>query len=164
MAQFGRYQGNEDLDEIARAGLRQSAPKANNDLLMMDEDEDVGAQTFRERVYVFFSLEEDQFLKENPNIFFYAAIYQLVNVLVIITSVILMIVDSAPKFYGRTISNEVGITVVEAITILFFLFDYVIRLVTAPRTIRFILNPLNIIDVLVIVPYFIQLGLELGLG
>ena len=75
-----------------------------------------------------------------------------------------MIIDSAPEYYGRNLTQYLALTILEAITIAFFLFDYVIRLVTAPRTIRFIIDPLNIIDALVIIPYFIQLGLEIGLG
>jgi hypothetical protein len=117
--------------------------------LVFDQEEEIGAQTFRERVYVFFSLEDDAFLRENPNIFFYAAIYQLVNVCVIITSIVLMIVDSAPTFYGRSLTDNLAITIIEGLTIAFFLFDYVVRLLTCPKLWKFVFNPLNIIDLLV---------------
>ena len=126
--------------------------------------EEPEALTLRERVFVFFSFERDTIFRENPNVFLGAALYQLLHVLVITLSIAVLLVDSAPKFYALDYGEKIPINVVEAVVIAFFIFDYVIRLCSAPHRLRFVVYPLNIIDLLVILPYFITLGVELGLG
>jgi hypothetical protein len=123
-----------------------------------------GDLSLRQRVFVLFSFEECQFFRENRNIFLYAALYQLINVLVICIAVMLMIIDSAPEFRGLLYSQKLGISITETITIVFFVFDYTVRIVSCPKLLRFIIHPLNIVDLLVILPFFIQIGVEQGLG
>lgn len=57
-----------------------------------------------------------------------------------------------------------GLFIVDTITVAFFVFDYAVRLLTAPSKIRFVVNIFNIFDLCVIVPYFVQYGIEIGSG
>ncbi len=138
------------------------AANQNAGPIATDADQEVGASTFRERVFVFFSLEDNQLFRENPNLFLSAALYQLLNILMITLAILVLIIDSAPVFWGKQPEEKLGLVIVEGITILFFIFDYLVRLCSAPNIPRFVINPLNVLDVLVIIPYFVTLGVELG--
>lgn len=122
------------------------------------------AQTPRAKAFVFFSFLEDEWFRENPRVFLYASLYQLLNVCVILLAICNMVVRSSPVFLFLSFTQSLGLSVVEACTIGFFVFDYLIRLVTAPRPLAFALRLLNILDVVVIIPYFVTLGIELGVG
>ena len=75
-----------------------------------------------------------------------------------------MIVDSSPQYQDLLLTQKLGLFITETITIAFFVFDYVARLASCPRLFSFLVHPLNIVDVLVIIPYFIQVGVEQGVG
>lgn len=114
----------------------------------------------REKIFVFFSFEEDMFLAENPNVYVLAFTYQIINVVMILITIFTLLVSSAPQYWGLSIYEATGLFVVETITIVFFCFDYFVRFFSAPVLWRFVVSPLNIADALVIVPYFVQVGLE----
>jgi voltage-gated potassium channel len=156
---FHVYDGTEDVEALAKQAI---AANQNGGPIETDADAEVGATTFRERVFVFFSLEDNQLFRENPNLFLTAALYQLLNILMITLAILVLIIDSAPTYWDRAASDKLGLVIVEAVTIAFFIFDYVVRLVSAPNVLRFVINPLNILDAVVIIPYFITLGVELG--
>lgn len=57
-------------------------------------------------------------------------------------------------------NQSLGIFIVDTITISFFLFDYVIRFATSDNKFRFAITVFNIFDLAVIIPYFVEYGLE----
>ena len=52
------------------------------------------------------------------------------------------------------------INVVDVITISFFTLEYFIRLACAPRKLKFVRGPMNMIDLFAIIPFFLSLLLE----
>ena len=53
-----------------------------------------------------------------------------------------------------------GIDVIENIVVTFFLVEYLIRLVTCPRKIKFFFNIMNLIDFLALIPFFLSILLD----
>jgi hypothetical protein len=104
------------------------------------------------------------YFQENPHLLLYAGLYQGANVCAILTSIIVMIIESSPDNWGRPIEQQLATTILDAVIMVFFMFDYLIRFFSSPNLLHFVLSPFNIIDLLVIIPYLIRLGLELGLG
>ena len=52
------------------------------------------------------------------------------------------------------------IDITEYIVVIFFLVEYLIRLVTCPRKIKFFFGLMNLIDFLALIPFFLSLLLE----
>ncbi|XP_017267316.1 potassium voltage-gated channel subfamily S member 3b [Kryptolebias marmoratus] len=83
---------------------------------------------------------------------------------VVLTSIIAMCIHSMPEFQ-RVDDNEKPIedpvlTILEEICIACFSAEFVIRLIVAPSRRKFLGNPLNIIDVASIIPFYATLALE----
>ncbi len=158
---FHVYNGDEDLEVLTKQAI---AANQQTGPMLPDAPVETGAVTLRERVFVFFSLEDNLLFRENPNLFLSAALYQLINIIMIVVAILVLIIDTAPVYWDRPVSEKLGLAIVEGITIAFFIFDYTIRFVSAPNIWRFFIYPINLLDLIVILPYFITLGVELGLG
>uniref|UniRef100_A0A1A8S2W2 Potassium voltage-gated channel, delayed-rectifier, subfamily S, member 3 n=1 Tax=Nothobranchius rachovii TaxID=451742 RepID=A0A1A8S2W2_9TELE len=83
---------------------------------------------------------------------------------VVLTSIVAMCIHSMPEFQ-RVDNNEKPIedpvlTILEEICIACFSAEFVIRLIVAPSRRKFLGNPLNIIDVASILPFYATLALE----
>ena len=52
------------------------------------------------------------------------------------------------------------IDITEYIVVIFFLIEYLVRLVTCPRKIKFFFGLMNLIDFLALIPFFLSLLLE----
>ena len=52
------------------------------------------------------------------------------------------------------------IDITEYIVVIFFLIEYLIRLITCPRKIKFFFGLMNLIDFLALIPFFLSLLLE----
>ncbi|XP_041832761.1 potassium voltage-gated channel subfamily S member 3b [Melanotaenia boesemani] len=83
---------------------------------------------------------------------------------VVLTSIVAMCVHSMPEFQ-HVDSNEKPIddpvfTILEEICIACFSAEFIIRLIVAPSRRKFLGNPLNIIDVASILPFYATLALE----
>ncbi|GFR51863.1 hypothetical protein Agub_g14336, partial [Astrephomene gubernaculifera] len=50
--------------------------------------------------------------------------------------------------------------VVEAVTVQVFAADYLVRLLTCPRRLPFLVSPLNVVDLVSVAPWYIQTGLQ----
>ncbi|XP_072218335.1 delayed-rectifier potassium channel regulatory subunit KCNS3-like [Leuresthes tenuis] len=83
---------------------------------------------------------------------------------VVLTSIVAMCVHSMPEFQrvddnDRPIEDPV-FTILEEICIACFSAEFIIRLIVAPSRRKFLCNPLNIIDVASILPFYATLALE----
>ena len=83
---------------------------------------------------------------------------------VVLTSIVAMCVHSMPEFQivddnDRPIEDPV-LSILEVICIICFSTEFIIRLIVSPSRRKFLSNPLNIIDVASILPFYATLALE----
>lgn len=83
----------------------------------------------------------------------------VISVVVILTSIVAMCVHSVPEF--RHIDGvHSALACLEWICIIFFSVEFALRMVAAPRPWRFLGNPLNMIDIASILPFYVILAFE----
>ncbi|XP_070705642.1 delayed-rectifier potassium channel regulatory subunit KCNS3-like [Pempheris klunzingeri] len=116
-----------------------------------------GAWCGEVRSYVWLRLED-------PGHSTASKIIAVASLSVVLTSIIAMCVHSMPEFQQmddneRPIEDPV-LTILEEICIACFSAEFIIRLIVAPSRRKFLGNPLNIIDVASILPFYATLALE----
>ena len=88
----------------------------------------------------------------------------LVSVMLVLMSTLAMCLNTMPEFKllddggERTVENPV-FALIEACCISWFTVEYLLRLAGAPDKLQFLKRPLNIVDVLAILPYYLSLSL-----
>ena len=100
---------------------------------------------------------------EHPESSFAAKIVALWSVGVILLSIVIFCIETLPQF-KQPVKNKTRSTPLQGIEIFcitWFTLEYLIRFIAAPKKLVFLRSPLNIIDVLAIIPYFITLGISL---
>ena len=72
------------------------------------------------------------------------------------------ILSTLPQFQqdGDYFALSAIFVIIDQIAVYFFTFEYAIRLLCAPRKFRFVLSPMNMIDLLAILPFFLTLMLN----
>ncbi|KAK0137802.1 Potassium voltage-gated channel subfamily S member 3 [Merluccius polli] len=103
-------------------------------------------------------------LLEDPGYSCASKIIAVASLAVVLTSIVAMCVHSMPEFQ-HTDENDKPIedpafALVEGICIACFSAEFIIRLIVAPSQRKFLGNPLNIIDIASILPFYITLAFE----
>lgn len=78
----------------------------------------------------------------------------------ILLSTVGFVLESVPAFSKRRDPDaDRTFTWIEGVTVQIFLVDYILRIVSCPNLYKFVFQPLNIIDLVSIVPWYVELAL-----
>lgn len=103
-------------------------------------------------------------LFEYPDTSNAARVIALFSCTIVLLSIVLFCIETLPTFQekdedGETKDHDVFFTI-EAVCIAWFTLEYLIRFISSPNKWRFVLEVLNIIDLVAILPFFISFGLS----
>lgn len=98
---------------------------------------------------------------ENPGFSTSAKVMAVASLAVVITSIVAMCVHSMPDFHQvdpaeKKIENPV-LTFFESLCVVFFSAEFILRLVVSPSARKFMCSPLNIIDLLSVMPFYVTI-------
>ncbi|XP_035509506.1 potassium voltage-gated channel subfamily V member 2-like [Morone saxatilis] len=97
---------------------------------------------------------------EDPYSSTLAKAFTVLSNLFVLFSIVAMTLNTVEELQTYRINNRTHMEWVEIITIVFFAFEYLIRLFTTPNIIMFLKSGLNFVDMVAVMPYFIQLIFE----
>nr|XP_057913634.1 potassium voltage-gated channel subfamily S member 3-like [Doryrhamphus excisus]XP_057913635.1 potassium voltage-gated channel subfamily S member 3-like [Doryrhamphus excisus] len=153
------YITHRDWDAKSEDGQQPSFNSSMEELSVLDQELDKfkGAWCAEVRSYVWLRLEDPGHSRASK-------IIALASLSVVLTSIIAMCVHSMPEFQhlddnDKPIEDPV-LAILEVICIICFSAEFIIRLIVAPSCRKFLWNPLNIIDVASILPFYATLALE----
>jgi len=110
--------------------------------------EDAYRSSLRGRIFAFFA---------EPTASRPALVYALFMMVTIVTSTVVFLVGSMPQYWQ---TPPVSLFIIETITVSIFTIDYISKVSTSQRPLRFIIQPFSIIDLLSILPYYLELILS----
>lgn len=94
---------------------------------------------------------------ENPYSSTLAKAFSVLSNLFVLFSIVAMSLNTVEELKTYKINGKTHMEWVEIITIVFFTFEYLIRLVTTPNITMFLKSGLNFVDMVAVMPYFIQI-------
>ncbi|KAM9483404.1 delayed-rectifier potassium channel regulatory subunit KCNS2 [Clarias gariepinus] len=105
---------------------------------------------------------------ENPGYSIPSKLFSLVSIIVVVTSIATMCINSIPEYQsfdenGQLIEDPT-MQALEIFCICWFTFEVVTRMLLAPNRRKFFLHPLNVIDIVSVVPIYITLIFDLLAG
>ncbi|CAN9500947.1 unnamed protein product [Ophioblennius macclurei] len=86
-----------------------------------------------------------------------AKAFTVVSNLFVLFSIVAMSLNTVEELKVYRINDKTHMEWVEIITIVFFTFEYVIRLATTPNMAMFLKSGLNFVDMVSVMPYFVQI-------
>ncbi|XP_051908512.1 potassium voltage-gated channel subfamily S member 3-like [Hippocampus zosterae] len=153
------YIDHRDWDARSEDGQQPSFNSSLAELSALDQDlaKFEGAWCGELRSYVWLRLEDPGHSRASK-------IIALASLSVVLTSIIAMCVHSMPEFQhvddnDKPIEDPV-LAILEVICIVCFSAEFIIRLIVAPSCRKFLWNPLNIIDIASILPFYATMALE----
>ncbi|XP_061825226.1 delayed-rectifier potassium channel regulatory subunit KCNS3-like [Nerophis lumbriciformis] len=147
---------------------------------LLDEADDVGGETFTEDLSAV-DQEVDLFdgtccanvrqnvwiHLENPSYSTSAKAMAVASMSVVLVSIVAMCVHSMPDFQQVDHNNkqleDPVLNFFENLCVLLFSVEFILRLVVAPSARNFLRSPLNVIDLMSIMPFYVTLACDVGL-
>nr|XP_046269884.1 potassium voltage-gated channel subfamily S member 3-like [Scatophagus argus] len=101
---------------------------------------------------------------ENPGYSILAKMMAVASLSVVIVSIVAMCIHSMPDFHQvdlneKEIENP-ALTFFENFCVLYFSTEFILRLAVAPSARKFLYNPLNIIDFLSVMPFYVTMACD----
>ncbi|XP_040896438.1 potassium voltage-gated channel subfamily V member 2-like [Toxotes jaculatrix] len=97
---------------------------------------------------------------ENPYSSSLAKAFTVLSNFFVLFSIMAMTLNTVEELQVYRSNGKTHMEWVEIITIVFFTFEYLIRLVTTPNIIMFLKSGLNFVDMVAVMPYFFQIIFE----
>ncbi len=97
---------------------------------------------------------------EDPYSSILAKAFSVLSNLLVLFSIVAMALNTVQELQIYRIYNRTHMEWVEIVTIVFFTFEYLVRLATTPDVKMFLKSGLNFVDMVAVMPYFIQLVFE----
>eukprot|EP00759_Apiculatamorpha_spiralis_P007180 PhF_6_TR14240/c1_g1_i1/m.22841 len=152
--------GDNDDDDDDDAQAKESEMKSEDKL---PEDGNAVAASLtgwdKIKAQVSFIMDDDQWALANPTPFVLAMsnIAPAISTIVIFTSSMILCVESLPQFYEASTNQDPPWYPLESSFVSFFSLEFILRLWAAPRKLYFLRQAMNIMDVLSVLPYYIEL-------
>ena len=99
-------------------------------------------------------------LIENPYSSLAAKAFAIFSSIFVITSIAAMTLNTVSELKAHSIYGKTYMECVEIVSILFFTLEYFLRLITTCNITNFLKSTLNFVDLVAVMPYFIQLVFE----
>lgn len=111
-------------------------------------DDEVERQSIGKRIWLFL---------DDPSSSKPAQVFSLSMILLITFSVIVFCLESLPRFYVETLSSDTTIwDEIEFVCVVIFTSEYLLRLLTCPSKTAFLWDFLNFVDLIAIVPFYLE--------
>ncbi|KAH7722441.1 Protein KVS-3 [Aphelenchoides avenae] len=93
---------------------------------------------------------------ENPSSGFGAKVWSIISALFVLLSLTGLILSSIPEFLDENFTPHWTIHLLEVVCMAFFTIEYLVRILVSPQKKVFVKEPLNVIDLFTIVPFYAE--------
>uniref|UniRef100_A0A0K2TXY0 Potassium voltagegated channel protein Shablike [Bombyx mori] n=1 Tax=Lepeophtheirus salmonis TaxID=72036 RepID=A0A0K2TXY0_LEPSM len=129
---------------------------------LIEEDSDSSTSSQHEERFVSDTKRKIWYIMEKPYTSTLAKVMNIVSISFIIVSLIGMVLSTTHYFHvrnekGELIEDNYPLNIIEAVCVIWFTIEYVVRFACCPNKLNFIKGFLNFVDLLAIVPYYVSL-------